>query len=155
MRVAYQAAGVGQIWRKKKNCPSLEDVSHSRLRPNLAREWCPWSVIGRTCHTADIGQMWQKNDAPCWRTLSHCGLSPNVVQIVPLIRGLCHAADFDQMWSKISPLLEDFVSLRTLTKCGLKCAPRLRTLSHCRLWPDVLRAKMVRLLPFILDKRLF
>jgi hypothetical protein len=40
MRVAYQAAGVAQIWHKKKNC--------------------------RTCHTVDFGQMWPENDAHDW-----------------------------------------------------------------------------------------
>ncbi len=34
----------------------------------------------RTCHPADFGQMWQKNDAPYWRTLSNSWLWPNVVQ---------------------------------------------------------------------------
>ncbi len=139
MRVAYQAAHVGQIWQKKEKCPSSEDVSHSGLWPNVAREWCPWSVIRRTCHAADIGQMWQKNDAPFWRTLSHCGLWPNAVQIVPLVGGLCHAADFNQMWLKLCPSSGDFVTQRTLTKYGPKCAPHWRTLSHCRLWPDVVQ----------------
>ncbi len=131
MRVAYQAASVGQIWHKKEKCPLLEDVSHSGLWSNVTREWCPWSVIRRTCHAADIGQMWQKNDAPhrrtlshgpnCvpnWRTLSRSVLQQIVVQIVPLVGGLCHAVDFDQMWSKMCLLLEDFVSLQTSTKCG-------------------------------------
>jgi hypothetical protein len=36
-------------------------------------------------------------------------------------------------------LLEDFVSLRTLTKCGPKCAPHWRTLSHCGLQLNVVR----------------
>ncbi len=139
MRVAYWAAGVAQIWHKKKNCPLSKDVSHSGLWPNVARKWCPWLVIGGTYHAADIGQMWQKNYAPCRRTLPHCGLWPNVVQIVPLVRGLCHAVDFDQIWSKMCPSSEDFVSLPTLTKCGPKCAPRWRTLSHCGLWPDVVQ----------------
>ncbi len=83
--------------------------------------------------------MWQKNDAPCWWTLSHCRLWPNVVPIVPLIRGFCHAADFDQMWSKLCPSLEDFVPQRTLTKCGPNCAPHWRTLSCSGLWPNVVQ----------------
>ncbi len=114
----------------------------------------------RTCHTADFGQVWpekdthdrpsdkvvtqrtmakcgKNNDAPCWRTLSHCGLWPNVARNVPLIGEFCHAADFDQMWPKMCPLLEDFVTQLTLTKCGLKCAPHWRTLSNCRLWPNM------------------
>ncbi len=140
MRVAYRAADVGQIWHEKEKCPLLEDVSHSGLWPNVARECCLWLVIRRSCHAVDIGQIWQKNDAPCWRTLSHCRLWLNVVQIVPLIGGLCHAAaDFDQMWSKLCPLLVDFVMQQTLTKCGPKCAPCLRTLSHCGLWPNVVQ----------------
>ncbi len=81
--------------------------------------------------------MWQKNDAPCQRTLSHCGLRPNVVQIVPLIGVLCHAADFDKMWPKMSPSLEDFVMQRTLTKCGPNCAPHRKTLSRSGLLPNV------------------
>jgi hypothetical protein len=81
--------------------------------------------------------MWQKNDAPRWRTLSHCGLQPNVVQTVPLIRGLCHAANFNQMWPKLCPSLEDFVTQWTLTKCGPNCAPHWRTLSRSGLQPNV------------------
>ncbi len=142
MRVAYRAAGVGQIWYKKEKCPSLEDLSHSGLWPNVARDdvhdqsseelvlqwtlaecgktWCPLLEGFVSLRTfTKCGP----NCAPHWRTLSRSRLRPNVVQIVPLIRGLCHAADFDQMWSKMCPLLEDFVSLRTLTKCSPKCAP--------------------------------
>jgi hypothetical protein len=37
---------------------------------------------------------------------------------VTLARGLCLTANFDQMWSEMCPLLEDFVSLQTLTKSG-------------------------------------
>ncbi len=88
--------------------------------------------------------MWKKNDVPCWRTLSHCRLWPNVVQNVPLIGGHCLTVDFDQMWSKMCllledfvslrihqmwskmcPLLEDFVSLRTSTRCGPNMCPSL------------------------------
>ncbi len=122
----------------------------------------------RTCYTVDFGQVWpendthdrpsdkvvtqrtiakcgKNNDAPCWRTLSHCRLQPNVIQIVPLIGGLCHAADFDQMWSKLCPSLEDFVTQRTLTKCGPNCAPHRRTLSCSRLQPNVAQiAPLVR-----------
>jgi hypothetical protein len=77
------------------------------------------------------------NCAPHQRTLSCSGLQPKVVQVVPLIRGLCHAADFDQMWSKMCPLPEDFVSLQTLTRCGLNICPSsedfvmLRTSTKC------------------------
>ncbi len=35
------------------------------------------------------------------------------------------------------PLSEDFVSLRTSTECGPKCAPHWRTLSRSGLWPNV------------------
>ncbi len=76
-------------------------------------------LIAGTCHAADIGQMWQKNDAPCRRTLSHCGLWPNVFQLVPLVRGLCLTVDFNQ--------------------CGPKCAPHWRTLSHCGLQLNVVQ----------------
>ncbi len=75
--------------------------------------------------------------ALCWRTLSHWGLWPNVVQSVPLIGGLCLTADFDQMWSKMCPLSEDPVSLRTLTRCGPNMCPLLEefvtllTLTKC------------------------
>ncbi len=114
----------------------------------------------RTCHTADFGQVWpendtydqpldevvmqrtmakcgKNNDAPCRKTLSQCGLWPNVVQIVPLIEGLCHAVDFNQMWSKFCPSLEDFVTQRTSTKCGPNCAPHWRTFSPNGLWPNL------------------
>jgi hypothetical protein len=59
------------------------------------------------------------NCAPHLRTLSHSGLQPNVVQIVPLIGGLCHTADFNQMWSKMCPL----ISLQSSTKCGPNICP--------------------------------
>jgi hypothetical protein len=77
------------------------------------------------------------NCAPHQRTLSHSRLQPNVTRIVPLIGGLCHAADFDQMWPKMCPLLEDFVTLRTSTKCGPSICPlsedfvTQRTLTKC------------------------
>ncbi len=132
-------------------------MSHSGLWSSVARKWYPWLAIGRSCHAADNGQMWQKqwcplledfvslrtltecgpNCAPHWRTLPRSGLWPNVARIVPLIGGLCHAADFDQMWPELCPSLEDFVTQRTSTKCGLNCAPHWRTLSHSRLWPNV------------------
>ncbi len=139
MSVAFQAAGVAQVWHKKKICPLSEDMSRSRLQPNVARRWCPSLVIRGTCHAVDIGQMWQKNDVPCWRTLFHCRLWSNVVQNVPLIGGHYLSADFDQMWSKMCLLSEDFVSLQTSTKYGPKCAPCRRTLSHCGLQPDVIQ----------------
>jgi hypothetical protein len=113
-------------------------------------------LIGGLCLTADFDQIGSKlclsledfvtqwtstkcgpNCAPHWRTLSCSGLWPNVAQIVPLIGWLCHAADFNQMWPELCPLLEDFVTQQTLTKCGSKCAPCWRALSHCRLWPNV------------------
>jgi hypothetical protein len=56
---------------------------------------------------------------------------------VPTVGGLCHAADFDQMWPEMCPTLEDFVTQRTSTKCGPKCAPHRRTLSHSWLWPNL------------------
>ncbi len=113
----------------------------------------------RMCHTADFVQVWpendthdwpsdkvvtqqtmakcgKNNDSPCQRTLSHCGLWPNVVQIVPLIGGLCHAVDFDQIWSKLCSSSEDFVMQRTLTICGPNCSPHWRTLSRSGLWSN-------------------
>jgi hypothetical protein len=72
-----------------------------------------------------------------WRTLSRSGLQPNVAQNVPLIGGLCHAVNSDQMWPEMCPSSEDFVTQRTLTKCGPKCAPCWRTLSCSRLQPNV------------------
>ena len=99
-------------------------------------------LIGGLCHTADFNQMWSKycpsskdfitqrtltkcglKNCPSWEDLSHSGLQPNVVQILPLIGELYHTADFDQMKSKNCPLLEDFVTQRTLNKCGLKNCP--------------------------------
>jgi hypothetical protein len=41
------------------------------------------------------------------------------------------------MCPKTCSLLEDFVTQRTLTKCGPKCAPWWRTLPHSRLQPNV------------------
>jgi hypothetical protein len=127
------AADLDQIWPKM--CPSLE-----------------------LCHAADFDQMWSKmcpslkdfvmqqtstkcgpKCAPSWRTLSCSRLQPNVAQNVLLSGGLCHAADFDQMWPKVCPSLEDFVTQRTSTKCGPKCAPCWRTLSHSRLQPTMVQ----------------
>jgi hypothetical protein len=113
-------------------------------------------LVGGLCLTADFDQMWSKlcpsledfvtqqtltkcgtNCAPHQRTLSCSGLQPNVAQIVTLVGGLCHAVDFDQMWSKMCALSEDFVSLRTSTKCGPNICPSLgdfvtqRTLTKC------------------------
>jgi hypothetical protein len=113
-------------------------------------------LVGGLCLTVDFNQMWSKlcpsledfvtqwtsskcgpNCAPRWRTLSCSGLQLNVAQIVPLIGGLYHAAEFDQMWSKRCPLSEDFVILRTSTKCGPNICPlsedfvSMRTLNKC------------------------
>jgi hypothetical protein len=131
-------------------------LSRSGQWPNVAKTMMP--LIGGLCLTADFNQMWSKlcpsledfvtqltsskcgpNCAPHQRTLSRSGLQPNVARIVPLIGGLCHAADFDQMWPKLSPLLENFVTQWTSTKCGPKCAPSRRTLSHCGLRPNVVK----------------
>jgi hypothetical protein len=130
---------------KHNDAPCWRTLSHCGLQPNVARIV---PLIGGLCHTADFNQMWPKlcpssedfvtqrtstkrglNCAPHRKTLSR-RLQPNVAQIVPLIGGLCHAADFNQMWPKLHPSLEDFVTQRTLTKCGPKCAPHWRTLSH-------------------------
>jgi hypothetical protein len=73
-------------------------------------------------HTADIDQMWPKM-CPSSEALSHRGFQPNVAQNVPLVKGLCHAADFNQMWPKMCPSSEDFVTQRTLTKCGPNMCP--------------------------------
>jgi hypothetical protein len=105
-------------------------MSHSGLWSSVARE--KLSCSGQWPNVAK-----KRNIAPCWRTLSHCGLRPNVVQIVPLIGGLCHAADFNQMWSKLCPSSEDFVTQQTSTKCGPNCTPHWRTLSRSRLQPNV------------------
>jgi hypothetical protein len=117
-------------------------------------------LIGGLCHAADFDQMWPKmcplledfvtqrtstkygpKCAPhCWRTLSCSRLQPNVAQNVSFVEGLCCAADFDQMWPKMCPSLEDFVTQRTLTKCGPKCAPHWRTLSCSgfqKMWPKM------------------
>ncbi len=73
--------------------------------------------MGGSCYTADVDLTGRKY-APLWRTLSHSGLRPNVVQKCPL--------------------LEDFLSQSGLfTKCGPKCAPHWKTLSRSGLWPNV------------------
>ena len=63
-------------------------------------------LIGGLYHTVGLDQMLSEN--------------------TPVIGGLYHTADFDQLWSKkiYCPLSEEIVTIRTLTKCGLKkCAP--------------------------------
>ncbi len=122
-------------------------LSCSRQLPNVAKTMMP--LVRGLCLTADFDQMGPKmclsfedfvtqrtltkcgpKCAPRWRTLSRSGLQPNVAQNAPLIGGLCHAANFGQMWPKMCPSLEDFVTQWTSTKCGPKCAPCWRTLSH-------------------------
>ncbi len=91
-------------------------VTQRTLVKSVARKWYPWLAIGRSCHAADNGQVWQKQwcplledfvslrtltkcdpkCAPHWRTFSRSGLQPNVAQNVPLIGGLCHAADLSR-----------------------------------------------------------
>jgi hypothetical protein len=94
------------------------------------------------CHAVDFSQMWPETDAHHWllkelvtqRILARCGK-----KLMPFVGGISLTADFDQMWSKMCPLLEDFVTLQTSTKCGPKCAPCRRTLSHCRLQPNAVQ----------------
>ncbi len=88
----------------------------------------------RMCHAADFGQIYSLEELVTQRTWAKCGK-----KMIPLVGGLCLTADFDQMWSKLCPLLDDFVTQRILTKYGPKWAPRRRTLSHCRLPPNVVR----------------
>ncbi len=110
-------------------------LSHSRQWPNVAKkQWCPLLEDFVSLRTST---KCGPKCAPHWRTLSHSRLWPNVAQNVPLVGGFCHTADFDQMWPKMCPSLEDFVTQRTLTECGPKCAPHQRTLSRSRLWPNV------------------
>jgi hypothetical protein len=96
---------------KKKICPSLEDVFMQRTSAKCGKKMMHL-IKGHVTQQA----------------LAKCGK-----KMMPLIGGLYQTADFDQMWSNNVPLLEDFVSLQTLTKCGPKCAPCQRTLSHCGL----------------------
>ncbi len=98
------------------------NLSRSGHWPNVAKKMMP--LAGGLCLTADFDQMWSKlypsvedfvtqrtsrkcgpSCAPRWRTLSRSRLQPNVVQNVPLVRGLCLSADFDLMWSKHMPLV--------------------------------------------------
>ncbi len=136
-------ADFDQMWPEM--CPSLEDFVMQRTLTKYGPKCAPrW----RTCHAVDFDQMWpkmcpssedfvmQRTSTKCgqkcalhWRTLSCSGFQPNVAQNVPLVGGLCHTVDFNQMWPKMCPLLEDFVTQWTSTKCGPKCAPRWRTLS--------------------------
>ncbi len=86
--------------------------------------------------------MWLENDAHDWSSeelVTQGKIGKMWKKMMPLVRGLYLTVDFDQMWSKLCPLLEDFVTQMTLTKCGPKCAPHQRTLSHCRLWPNVVQ----------------
>ncbi len=113
---------------------SLEELVTQWTLAKCGKKWCPL--------LEDFVSLWTltkcgQNCAPRWRTLSRSGLCPNVIQNVPLVGGLCLTADFDQMWSKMCPSLEDFVSLRTLTRCGLNMCPlsedfvTLQTLTKC------------------------
>ncbi len=136
-----------------KCAPLWRTLSCSGLQPNVAQNV---PLIGGLCHAADFDQMWPEmcpsledfvsqrtltkcgpKCASCWRTLSCSRLQPNVAQSVPLVGGLCHTVDFDQMWPKMCPSSDDFVTQRTSTKCGPKCAPLWRTLSRSGLQPNV------------------
>ncbi len=129
-------------------------LSCSRLQPNVAQNV---PLVGGLCHAAVFDQMWHKmcpsledfvmqwtltkcgsKCAPHRRTLSCSGLQTNVAQNVLLVGGLCHVVDFI-WWSKVCPSSEDFVMQRTLTKCGPKCAPHWRTLSHSGFQPNMVQ----------------
>ena len=66
------------------------------------------TIVTQCGRKEKVDQMWPKKIAPHGRT--------------------CHKMDSDQMWSKYCPSSEDFVTQRTLTKCGLEIfAPHRRT----------------------------
>jgi hypothetical protein len=91
-----------QMWQKTMH-PSLEDMSHSGLHPIVIKKY-----------------------APHWRTLSRSGLWPKWPKNEPLVGGLYHTTSFDQMWpTKLCPSSEDFITQRTLTKCGPRMCPSL------------------------------
>jgi hypothetical protein len=98
----------------KKMMPLIEGLVTQRTLPKCGKKIMP--LVGGLCLTADFDQIWSKYVTPA--------------------RGLCLTVDFGQMWSEMCPLLEDFVSLQTSTKCGVKCAPCWRTLSRCGLQPN-------------------
>ncbi len=99
-------ADFGQMWSKL--CPCWRTLSRSGLQPSVA-QIVP--LIGGLCHAVDFDQMWPKlcpssedfvtqrtstkcvpKCAPRRRTLSHCGLQPNVVQTyAPRWRTLSHS----------------------------------------------------------------
>ncbi len=153
-------ADIGQVWPENDTHDwTLDNVVMQRTMAKCGKKIMLMPLVGELCLTADFDQMWSKlcpsledivtqrtltkcgpNCALHWRTFSCRGLWPNVAQIVPLIGGLCHAVDFNQMWPKLCPSLEDIVTQWTLTKCGPKCAPCWRTLSHCELQPNLVRA---------------
>jgi hypothetical protein len=89
MRVAYRAAGVGQIWHKKK---SPSSVIRGRVTQwTLAK--CSRRMMLMIGH--------QKNLSHSGHWLSRCGK-----KMMPLVGGLCLTTDFDQMGSKMCPSLE-------------------------------------------------
>ena len=61
------------------------------------------TIVTKCGPKENFDQMWPEKIAPHGRT--------------------CHAADSDQMWSKYCPSPEDFITQRTLTKCGPKNCP--------------------------------
>ncbi len=62
--------------------------------------------------------------APCWKTVSHCGLWPVVQKCAPPWRTSSHCRLWP-MWFEMCPSLKDFVTLRTLTKCGPNMCPSM------------------------------
>ncbi len=85
----------------KKWCPSLEDFVSLQTLTKCGLIMSP--LLEDFVSLRTLTKCGPKC-ALCWKTLSHCGLQPNVNWNVPLIGGLCHAVDFDQRWSKHVPL---------------------------------------------------
>ncbi len=131
MRIDWQTLAKSSIKEKRVTQRTLVKCGRKMI-PMIGQR----TKLSRSRQLPNVAK---NKNAPHSRTLSHCGLQPTVARNVPLIRGLCHAADFDQMWPKMCPLLEDFVTQWTSTKCGPKCAPRLRTLSLSGLQPNVVQ----------------
>ena len=71
-----------------------------------------------------------KKCAPRWRTLSHHGLRPGMVQNVPLVGGLCHVTDFDQVWSKNVPLVGGLCHITDFDQVWSKNVPLFGGLCH-------------------------
>ncbi len=103
---------------------------------SVISELTQWSG-SLTCLASDLGQACQKY--VCRIPFQVAYVSQRMMPMIDHRRNLSRSGHWPNLAKKWCPLPEDFVSLRTLTKYGPNCAPHWRTLSHSKLWPNVVQ----------------